>query len=89
MKVVILYRPNSEHDTLVQDFLRDYKRRTNKDLELMSLDTREGAEMARLYDVVDYPAIIAREDDGHLQQMWQGEKLPLIDEVSYYDSQGW
>ncbi len=89
MKVVILYRPNSEHDTLVQDFLREYRARTGKELELTSIDTKEGAEIARLYDAVDYPALIAIEDNGQLHQMWQGDRLPLIDEVSYFDNKGW
>lgn len=85
MKVVILYRPNSEHDTMVQSYLREYRARTGKDIELVSLDTREGADMARVYDVVDYPGVLAIENDGHLQHMWQGKTLPLIDELSYYD----
>ena len=85
MKVVILYRPNSEHDTLVQDYLRDYNHRTGKEIELVSLDSREGADMARLYDIVEYPGVLAVTDDGHLQKMWQGTQLPLMDELSYYD----
>lgn len=85
MKVLILYRPNSEHDTLVQNFVRDYQHRTGKEVELVSLDTREGADMARLYDATEYPVILATEENGSLQKMWQGTELPLMDEVSYYD----
>jgi len=73
----------------VQDYLREYHARTGKDIELVSLDTREGTDMARLYGIMDYPGILALEDDGELQQMWQGKQLPLIDEVSYFDSKSW
>lgn len=86
MKVLILYRPNSEHDTAVQGFLREYKARTNRDIELISLDTPEGADRAKVYGIVEYPAILAMGDDGQLQKAWQGDTLPLIDEVSYYNS---
>lgn len=85
MKVVILYRPKSQHDTLVQDFVREYRRRTGKDIELVSLDTKAGATQAKLYDATVYPVILATREDGQLLNMWQGEVLPLIDEVSYYD----
>jgi hypothetical protein len=85
MKVLILYRPNSEHDTMVMGWVREYKVRTTKDVELVSLDTREGADMARLYDIVQYPTIVAIEDNGALTKEWQGDTLPLISEVSYYD----
>ena len=85
MKVLILYRPDSEHDTMVQGFLRDYRQRTGKDIELMSLDTREGSDMAELYGAIDYPVILAIEENGSLQKMWEGTELPLMDEVSYYD----
>ena len=89
MKVLILYRPNSEHDTAVQDYLREYHARTGRDIELMSLDTKEGASLARLYDAVDYPVILALQDDGQLAHMWQGDTMPLIDEVSAFDNKGW
>ncbi len=74
---------------MVQNYLREYHQRTGKEIELVSLDTKEGSDMARLYDVVDFPAIAAIEEDGILAQMWQGDTLPLIDEVSYHDNKSW
>ena len=84
MKVLILYRPNSEHDTLVHNFARDVERSSSKELEFVSLNTKDGAATASLYDIVEYPAIVAISDEGILQKSWQGKQLPLIDEVSYY-----
>jgi len=85
----ILYRPNSEHDARVSGYVREYHARTGRDIELVSLDTKEGAEMARLYGVVDYPAVLAVQPDGQLGHLWQGTMLPLIDEVSSFDSRAW
>ncbi len=85
MKAIILYRPDSEHDTLVHEFIREYKHRTGKEIELMSLDTKEGYDMAGMYDIVQYPAVLSISEDGHLHNSWQGATLPLIDELSYYD----
>ena len=84
MKLLMLYRPNSEHDTKVQEYKREFSRRTGGDLELVDLNSRDGAATASLYDVMRYPAIVATEDNGAYIQSWQEEMLPLIDEVSYY-----
>lgn len=40
--------------------------------------------MAGLYDIVDYPAFLVTADDGVLVRLWQGQQLPLIDEVASY-----
>jgi hypothetical protein len=53
-------------------------------VEMMSLDTREGMATATIYDVVAYPAILVMRIDGSVQNMWEGETLPLIDEVAGY-----
>lgn len=84
MKVSILYHPHSEHARIVEDFARDFTHQTDKRLELVSLETREGSAFALLYDVTKYPAILALRDDGSLLKMWSGPVMPLINEISYY-----
>lgn len=86
MKLLILYRPNSEHDTQVQSFVRDFQRQydAGRNVQMVSLDSREGADTARLYDVVSYPAILVIGDNGALVALWQGTPLPLMDEVAGY-----
>lgn len=84
MKVVVLYHPQSEHARIVEQFARDFAHQTDKKLELLSLESRDGSAMATLYDVTKYPAILATKDDGSLLRMWAGSVLPLISEVSYY-----
>ncbi|HUD03678.1 MAG TPA: hypothetical protein VMR51_02725 [Patescibacteria group bacterium] len=85
MKVAILYRSQSENERLVLDFERDYKSLTGRDLSLYDLNTQDGAAMASLYDVVNYPAVLALANNGELLQLWQGEILPMLNEVMYYD----
>lgn len=84
MKTLVLYRPNSEHATLVEGYIRDFKRQTGHDLQTLDVDTPEGIEKCRLYGVVEYPTIIATDDQGTMQNSWRGTNLPLISELSYY-----
>ncbi|HZP55711.1 MAG TPA: hypothetical protein VFB03_03005 [Candidatus Saccharimonadales bacterium] len=84
MRVVVLYHPRSDHAGVIEDYARDYKKIKNRELEFISLDSVEGADMARLYDVVRYPAILAIANDGSLQKLWQGLPLPLMSEIDAY-----
>lgn len=88
MKVVVLYRPNSEHGTMVESFIRDYQRGHEADrLEVLNVDTRDGSATASLYDVMQYPAILVMREDGSLIKSWEGEAFPLMDEIAYYTFQ--
>jgi hypothetical protein len=54
MKVLVLYRPNSELARQVEEFIHDLQTRHNVDerhLEILDYDSREGAATASLYDV--------------------------------------
>ncbi len=86
VKLLILYRPNSEHESEVESYVRDFQRRyeVGRKIEMISLNTRDGAATASLYDVVSYPAILVLGDDGSMAAFWQGMPLPLMDEVAGY-----
>lgn len=85
MKVIVLYRPNSEHARQVEEFVRDLSHDSNPHkIELMSLDTRDGASTASLYDIMHYPAVLALTNDGQVLRSWDGDMLPLRNEVAYY-----
>ncbi len=87
MRTVILYHPKSDHVGLVEEYARDYIRFKGKVLELLSLETIEGAEMAKLYDVTRYPAILVIGPDSSLIHLWQNGLLPLMDELSAYSGE--
>lgn len=85
MRVVVLYRPNSEYDRVVEEFAREFSRRyPDKKIELISVNTRDGSATASLYDILRYPAVLALSDDGRVIQEWHEQRLPLMSEVSYY-----
>lgn len=85
MKVIVLYRPNSEHGRLVDEFIRDYQAQEgDRKLEILNIDSRDGGALASLYDIVQYPAILVLQDNGYLHKFWQGSQLPLMNEVASY-----
>lgn len=84
MRVAVIYKDQSDHAREVIDYLRDFARQTGHVLETIDPDTREGSSFCRVYDVVEYPSIVALSDDGQLQNLWRGRPLPTISEVSFY-----
>jgi hypothetical protein len=85
MKVLVLYRPNSEHGRLVEEFIHDFQsRHAEERLEILNIDSREGSAMASLYDIMQYPAVLVVQNDGSIQRSWEGETLPLMDEIAAY-----
>lgn len=85
MKVVVLYRPNSEHSRLTEEFIHEYRtHHEHASVEVLSVDTREGDAVATLYDVMSYPAILILQDNGSVQKFWQGPSLPRTEDVASY-----
>jgi len=84
MRVVIIWRDDTDYARTVIDWLRDFEARTGKMPESLSPDEPEGESLCRAYDVVEYPTIMALDVDGSLLQMWRGTEMPRISDVSYY-----
>lgn len=86
MKIVILYRPESEHARATESFIYDYQHQGHdaSKLQIVNVDSQEGQGMVQLYGIVQYPAIMALRDDGQLMRSWEGEPLPLMSEVAAY-----
>ena len=85
MKITILYHPVSEHGRKVEEFAREFEQRhPGNEVNLASLETPEGAQMAKLYDIVRYPAVLALRDSGELLKNWQEDQLPLMNELASY-----
>ena len=86
MKVLVLYRPDSEHATATESFVRDFKRQHDMGsrLELLSIDTREGAATASLYDIMAYPIVLAIAVVGRVLNVWPGPGVPLMVELAGY-----
>lgn len=84
MKVSILYHPASEFARSVEEYSHDFERQKGTAIDLLSLESRDGADLATLYGIVSYPALVIRKDSGDLVKHWEGIPLPLMNEVSGY-----
>ena len=84
MKVVIVYKDESDHARTVLDFLRDFERQTGHTIETIDPETTAGGQFCQAYDIVEYPTVIALSDNSSMQNMWLGLPLPTISEVSFY-----
>ena len=84
MKVVVIYKDNTDYAREVTDYMRDFKAQTGHDLETLDPESPEGVDFCRTYDILRFPSMIAISDEGQLQNIWQGTPLPTISEVSYY-----
>ncbi len=84
MRAVVVYKEESDHAREVRSYLRDYEMQTGRELEVVNPESRSGADFCRVYDIVEYPTIVALTDDGQLLNVWRGRPLPTINEVSYY-----
>ncbi len=85
MKLLILYQPNTEHARTVEEYVHDFNRRyPDSSVVLTDVDSVEGIEEAELYDVVEYPTLLALAQDGSLLSSWSGVPLPLMDAVAGY-----
>ena len=84
MKLIVLYHPHSESARSIEEYAADLQRSRDIKVELVSLETRQGADTASLYDIVRYPALLVTDDVGRPLKDWQGEQLPLRDELLCY-----
>ena len=84
MRTFVVYKNESDHARDVLTWLSDFTRQTGRTLETIDPETAAGAATCETYDIVEYPSIVALDDNGVLQTIWRGLPLPTISEVSYY-----
>jgi hypothetical protein len=85
MKLLVLYQPRSEFARITEEYVQELKSlNPEADITLIDVDSVEGSKQAQLYDVVQYPALLATANDGLLLNMWTGSLMPLMDEVMGY-----
>jgi len=84
MRVVVVYKDQTDYTRTVLDYLRDVERQTGHALETVDPDTADGMLFCDTYGIVEYPTLIALSEDSSMQNMWRGLPLPTISEVSYY-----
>ena len=52
MRVVVVYKDQTDYTRAVIDFLRDFQHQTGHELETMDPDTADGAQFCETYDIV-------------------------------------
>ena len=86
MKVYLFYRPQSESDVAVSNYLRLFADRQQTSMILMDVHTREGDDLGRLYDILSYPTVLVTTDDGQQIRLWHGSLPPTIELTPYVPS---
>jgi len=85
MRLVVLVRPDSEASRPVEEFVNNFQRwHQGNRVEVINYDSRDGTAAASLYDIMQQPAILALREDGSVLKTWEGQTLPLMDEVASY-----
>jgi len=85
MKTVIYSREQRDYSRAVTEFIEMFARKyPGQTIEMKSPDTREASSLMSMLGVDRYPAIVVTRDNDAVVQMWQGEPLPLLDEVAAY-----
>lgn len=84
MRTVVVYKEKSDHARAVDTFMFDFRRQTGRELDVIDPETPEGSQFCATYDVVEWPSLVALDDNGIVQNLWRGLPLPTISEVSYY-----
>ena len=84
MRVVCVMRDGEDYSRTVDEWIREFERRTGSEIEVISPDGREGVDFCTTYDVVEYPTIMALNEDGSVLASWRGVEMPLFDEVAYW-----
>jgi hypothetical protein len=85
MKLLVLYKPKSEYARIVEEYIDDFRRLyPDVEIEVLDAESIEGVNKCELYDVLEYPALLALNRDNSPQNMWLGKMLPQKQEVLSY-----
>ncbi|MBQ3409857.1 hypothetical protein IJG66_00655 [Candidatus Saccharibacteria bacterium] len=84
MRVVCLYRDDTDYAREVTDWMYDFKKETGREVEVMDPDSIDGEIFTKAHDILQFPMIVAVTNDGVVQKKWGGTPLPQFDEVVYY-----
>lgn len=84
MRVVILYRNDSDKYPAVRTFLGDFARQyPDRKIEGIDPDSGEGVKIAESYGLMEFPAVMVLTDTGNVVKQWNGS-LPSMSEVAYF-----
>ncbi len=82
--MVCVWREGEDYSRAVEEWMREFEHRTGVEIESITPDGRDGMGFCETYDIVEYPTILALNEDGAVLASWRGRELPLFDEVAYW-----
>ncbi len=84
MRLVVVWRRETDYGRDLEAWIREFERRTRQEVENVNPESPEGEQFARAYGVVEYPTILALDDQGVQLAEWRGTLFPTFDEVAYW-----
>lgn len=85
MKLLVLYRPTSEHARVTEEFIAELKHRYPEvAIDVEDVDSPNGSRLVETYDILEYPSLLALDNVGSVVNIWVGSSLPLINDVAGY-----
>lgn len=84
MRVVVVWRDNTEYAREVISWMEEFERATGKSIESLSPDSIDGEIFVRARDIMQYPTVVVVKDDGIVVREFKGTPLPQFEDVSYF-----
>ena len=84
MRIIVIYKPFSDTAREVDEWLSEFERRANIEVEKLDPEMPDGEMFCTARDIVEYPTIVVADTDGKTYESWSGTPLPVIDEVIGY-----
>lgn len=84
MRIVIIFKPFSDHARECEEWIHEFEHRTNTQLEVLDPESPDGETFCVARGIMEYPAIAVVDSDGKSYETWTGSPLPVIDEVTAY-----
>jgi hypothetical protein len=81
MKAIIFSRKGPVQDQSQIKKLLQSLRVHGVQMESVDADSIQGSQLAEVYGVMDYPAVVVVTEDGAVRGFWQGN-LPSAEEIS-------
>ena len=78
----LLYNRQTSAERVVAE-LSDRLEHEGVAYELVDADSPRGIQLAENYDIMARPAVLVVKDDGAPVQVWQGDELPPLADITY------
>ena len=74
MNAFVFYRPKSDHSRAVETYAENVYRQLGRELELIDVDSKKAQSTLKIYDIVQYPALLILGANGSVISLTQGQQ---------------